>query len=83
MKEKVRVPQLRKLLYPPNPLKKDKERHIGRFMDIFTRLQINIPFLKAMEHMPNYAKFMKELLTNKRRFAEGKVDMEVGGSAII
>jgi len=36
------------------------------------RLQINLPFTKAMEQMPRYAKFMKDLLTKKRRIEEGE-----------
>jgi len=36
-----------------------------------------------MEQMPTYAKFMKELLTKKRRFSEETVELEVGCSAII
>ncbi|XP_052734138.1 uncharacterized protein LOC128196675 [Vigna angularis] len=38
---------------------------------------------KAKEQMPTYAKFMKELLTKKRRFFEETVELEVGCSAII
>jgi len=52
-------------------------------MDIFKRLQINIPFVEAMIQMPTYAKFMKELLTKKRRFFEEIVELEAGCSAII
>ncbi|XP_027343863.1 uncharacterized protein LOC113856036 [Abrus precatorius] len=33
--------------------------------------------------MPTYAKFMKEVLTKKRRFSEETVELEVGCSAII
>jgi len=74
---------LKNLSYPQNPSKKDKERQFARFMDIFKRLQINIPFLDAMEQMPTYAKFMKELLTKKRRFSEEIVELEAGCSATI
>ena len=53
-------------------------------MDIFKRLQINIPFTEALEHMPTYAKFMKELLTKKRKFNEQEiVELEAGCNAII
>ncbi|XP_047176929.1 uncharacterized protein LOC124844110 [Vigna umbellata] len=52
-------------------------------MDIFKRLQINIPFVETMEQMSTYAKFMKELLTKKRRFSEEIVELEVGCNAII
>ena len=77
------VPQLKSLPYPQTPSKKDKERQFSRFMDIFKRLQINIPFVEAMEQMPTYAKFMKELLTKKRRFSEETVEVEAGCNAII
>ena len=34
------------------------------------QLHINIPLVEALEQMPNYAKFMKDLVTKKRRFGE-------------
>ncbi|XP_068461720.1 uncharacterized protein [Phaseolus vulgaris] len=53
-------------------------------MDILKRLQINIPFTEALEQMPTYAKFMKELLTKKRKFNDQEiVELEAGCSAII
>ncbi|XP_057747134.1 uncharacterized protein LOC130966361 [Arachis stenosperma] len=33
-------------------------------------LQINIPFAEALEQMPHYAKFLKELMTRKRNWGE-------------
>ncbi|KAL5549220.1 hypothetical protein UlMin_004451 [Ulmus minor] len=35
-------------------------------------LHINIPLVEALEQMPNYVKFMKDMLTKKRRFGEFK-----------
>jgi len=53
-------------------------------MDILKRLQINIPFTEALKQMPTYAKFMKELLTKKRKFNDQEiVELEVECSAII
>jgi len=53
-------------------------------MDILKRLQINIPFTKALKRMPTYAKFMKELLKKKRKFNDQEiVELEVGCSVII
>ncbi|KAL5994011.1 hypothetical protein ACLOJK_038368 [Asimina triloba] len=34
------------------------------------KLHINIPFAEAMEQMPSYAKFMKELLSKKRKLVD-------------
>ncbi|XP_027341719.1 uncharacterized protein LOC113854728 [Abrus precatorius] len=39
--------------------------------------------MEAMEQMPTYARFIKELLTKKRRFSEETVELEAGCSAII
>ncbi|XP_057426208.1 uncharacterized protein LOC130719607 [Lotus japonicus] len=74
-KEKVTLkpPLEKRLPYLHAPTKADKERQFTRFMDIFKRLQINIPFAEALEQMPTYAKFMKELLTKKRKFQDEEV----------
>ncbi|XP_015940382.1 uncharacterized protein LOC107465910 [Arachis duranensis] len=50
-------------------LKKDgKDGQFSKFLEIFKKLQINIPFVKALEQMPLYAKFLKELITKKRNW---------------
>ncbi|KAK2373435.1 hypothetical protein QL285_074466 [Trifolium repens] len=77
-------PPVQHLPYPHAQSKKDKERQYARFLDIFKRLQINIPFSKASEQMPTYAKFMKEILTKKRRFNDNEIiQLDASYSAII
>jgi hypothetical protein len=72
------------LPYPHAPTKKDKERQYARFLDIFKRLQINIPFSEALEQMPTYAKFMKDILSKKRRCdGEEIIQLDANYSAII
>ena len=39
-------------------------------MDVFKKLHINIPFADALEQMPSYVKFMKDILSKKRRLAD-------------
>ena len=49
----------------PNPqrLKKHKlDKHFTKFMEVFKKLHINIPFAGALEQMPSYVKFMKDIL---------------------
>ena len=36
-------------------------------------LHINIPFVEVMERMPNYTKFMKELLSKKRQLEADEI----------
>ena len=57
-----------KLPYPKAHSKKNLERHFKKFLDIFKKLEINIPFAEALEQMPTYAKFIKEILSKKRRY---------------
>ncbi|XP_021731337.1 uncharacterized protein LOC110698248 [Chenopodium quinoa] len=42
----------------------------GKFLDILKTLHINIPFLDAISEMPSYAKFLKDMLSNKKKLEE-------------
>lgn len=62
------------LVYPPPPffqrLKKQQlDKQFDRFLEVFKKLAINIPFIEALENMPSYAKFLKDILS-KRRFGD-------------
>ncbi|XP_021722563.1 uncharacterized protein LOC110690043 [Chenopodium quinoa] len=46
--------------------KKDHEKE-KETLDIFRKVEVNIPLLEAIRQMRRYAKFMKDLCTNKRR----------------
>ncbi|XP_061353775.1 uncharacterized protein LOC133298495 [Gastrolobium bilobum] len=55
----------------PLRLKQDKEKQqYSKFMEMFKKLQINIPFSEALENMPLYAKLMKGLLSNRHKLRE-------------
>ncbi|CAL9019488.1 unnamed protein product, partial [Prunus brigantina] len=61
---------------PPNvPLPRrfmqfKKEENEKDILETFKKVQINIPLLNAIAQIPKYAKFLKDLCTNKRRFKE-------------
>lgn len=38
-----------------------QEKKSQEFLNIFKKLRINIPFIEALEQMPNYAKFKKQI----------------------
>jgi hypothetical protein len=62
--KKHEVPSYVKLPYPHLSKKKEKqEGQYKKFMELFTQLQVNIPFSEAFDQIPMYAKFMKNLLT--------------------
>ena len=55
----------------PQRLKKHKmDKQFTKFMDVFKKLHLNIPFADALEQMPSYVKFMKDILSQKRRLAD-------------
>ncbi|KAL5760690.1 hypothetical protein ACOSQ2_019528 [Xanthoceras sorbifolium] len=55
----------------PQRLKKYKdEKSFKKFLEVFKKLHINIPFAKALAPMPTYVKFLKEIISNKRRFED-------------
>ena len=55
----------------PQRLKKSKlDKQFTKFLEAFKKLHINIPFVNALDQMPSYVKFMKEILSNKRRLSE-------------
>ena len=37
---------------------------------MFKKIEVNIPFAKALDQMPHYAKFMKDILSKKRKLDE-------------
>ncbi|XP_050211621.1 uncharacterized protein LOC126661797 [Mercurialis annua] len=55
-----------------------------KLLETFKKLQINISLAYALREMPHYAKFLKEIITNKRSWdAEGPVPMTEKCSSII
>ena len=55
----------------PQRLKKSKlDKQFTKFLEVFKKLHINIPFVDASEQMPSYVKFMKKILSNKRRLSD-------------
>ncbi|CAN6701410.1 unnamed protein product [Malus baccata var. baccata] len=48
--------------------KSKKEQTDKKILDTFRKVQVNLPLLDAIKQVPKYAKFLKELCTNKRRF---------------
>ncbi|XP_058725862.1 uncharacterized protein LOC131597169 [Vicia villosa] len=72
------------LPHPHAKSRKDNARQYARFMDIFKQLQVNIPFSEALEQMPKYAKFTKDILTKKKRYSEEEtILLDARCSAII
>lgn len=55
----------------PQRLQKSKlDKQFSKFLEVFKKLHINIPFADALEQMPSYVKFMKDILSKKRKLGE-------------
>ena len=69
----------------PQRLQKAKmEEQFSKFLEIFKKIEINIPFVEAITQMPNYAKFQKDILSKKKKIAEeGIVSLTATCSAVI
>ncbi|KAL2923801.1 DNA damage-inducible protein 1 [Bienertia sinuspersici] len=70
--------------YPQRLAQAKLEKKYGKFLDILKKLHINIPFLDAISKMPSYAKFLKDMLSNKRKIeVHATVSLTVECSAIL
>nr|XP_033516090.1 uncharacterized protein LOC117280486 [Nicotiana tomentosiformis] len=61
----------KKLPRPPPPYlqrfsKQQKEGQLQKFYDMLNQIIVTVPFVEALEKMPGYAKFMKDLVTMKK-----------------
>ena len=61
------------LPFPQRFQKKKIDAQFSKFLDIFKKLEINLPFAEALEQMPKYAKFMKDVLSKKKRYGDYEV----------
>ena len=70
--------------FPQRLQKARREEQFSKFLDIFKKIEINIPFAEVINQMPIYAKFLKEILSKKRKIAEeGIVNLTATCSVVI
>ena len=55
------------LPFPQILVKKTEDGKYRHFITMLEQLSINVPLVEALEQMPGYAKFMKDLVTKKDR----------------
>ena len=59
-----------RVLFPSRLKQQQLDKQFAKFLEVFKSLHINIPFVDALAQMPTYAKFLKEILKNKRRLED-------------
>ncbi|XP_058762884.1 uncharacterized protein LOC131636270 [Vicia villosa] len=73
-----------KLPFPKRNKKKGQhEKNFEKFLEMFKKLELNIPFLEALEQMPTYAKFMKDIILKKRTIDRDPIILTETCSAIL
>ncbi|KAK8627859.1 hypothetical protein V6N13_135457 [Hibiscus sabdariffa] len=66
-----KLEEIRPPLPFPQRLKKQKQDYqFKKFFDILKHVHINFPLVEALQQMPNYAKFLKDMVSRKRRIGE-------------
>lgn len=53
--------------YPQQFLKKKLDAQFSKLLETFKNVHINIQFANAFEQMSNYANFMKECMSKKKK----------------
>ena len=71
----------------PYPQRLTNSKTMGqfkKFVELLKQLNITIPFTEAITQMPSYAKFLKEILSNKKKIEDnGTITLTAECSAII
>ena len=79
------LPKPRYVTQPPFPSRlrqKQKEENEKEILDLFTKVEVNIPLLTAIRQIPRYARYLKELCTIKRKL-RGDEKIGVGENASV
>ncbi|KAJ9182762.1 hypothetical protein P3X46_006719 [Hevea brasiliensis] len=58
------------LPFPQRFQKAKLDKQFGKFLEVLKSLHVTIPFTDALAQMPSYAKFLKEILSNKKKLEE-------------
>src|SRR2546430_16479101 len=61
--------------FPNRLMKQTEDKQYSKFLNMFRSLHINILFADMLEHMPKYAKFLKELISKKKKLGEHETVM--------
>ncbi|KAL0447978.1 UNVERIFIED_CONTAM: hypothetical protein Slati_1925700 [Sesamum latifolium] len=59
--------------YPKRILKANLDKQFENFLEILKKIHVNIPLIDALLQMPSSAKFLNEVLSNKRKWEEGEM----------
>lgn len=59
--------------FPQRFQKQKLDKQFSKFLEVFKKFQINILFPDALDQMPSFLKFMKDILSRKRKLGEFEI----------
>ena len=59
--------------FPSRFTKSKKDKSDEEVLEVFRKVEVNLPLLECIKQIPKYAKFLKELCTSRRKTREEKV----------
>nr|GEV30290.1 reverse transcriptase domain-containing protein [Tanacetum cinerariifolium] len=59
-----------KIPYPQRLSKEKMEAQYKKFLEMICAIRINVPLVDVLAKMPNYGKFLKELISNKHKIEQ-------------
>ncbi|KAI3797565.1 hypothetical protein L1987_32823 [Smallanthus sonchifolius] len=70
--------------YPAHIMPHKYAKEYGHFLNLFKQLKVNLSIIEVLQHMPKNAKFLKDLLYNKKKPVEvSKVSLSEKCSAVV
>ena len=69
--------------FPQRLRKNNMDDQFSNFLSVFKQLHINISLIEALEQMPKYAKFLKDIISKKRKLEEHETVMLTEESSAI
>jgi gag-polyprotein putative aspartyl protease len=77
------VPPHRFIPYPQRLANMKLDKQYARFVELLKKLNVNIPFTDVVTQIPTYAKFLKDILSNRRKLDDETVTLTEKVSAIV
>ncbi|XP_042009150.1 uncharacterized protein LOC121757716 [Salvia splendens] len=62
-----------KIHFPQVVQKKKLDEKFAKFLEIFKRVHLNIPLIEALQQMPGYLKFLKEIMSKKKKLVDYEI----------
>ncbi|KAI3823049.1 hypothetical protein L1987_04475 [Smallanthus sonchifolius] len=65
---------LSRVPYPARLLPHKYAKEYGNFLNMLKQINVNLLFIEVIQHMPKYGKFLKDILSNKKKLEEVSKD---------